>query len=105
MRVFQEQDLNAIPVSQVFYPFSGPDPDTLMATTFFPRSRVYVMVGLEPAGTLPVPAQLERTDFDEYLPKVRLSIASELDRSFFVTRELDRQFRGASCGRPLRADP
>jgi hypothetical protein len=92
MRAFQEQELRTVADSPVFYPFSGPD--TLIVTTFFPRSPVYIMVGLEPAGTLPTPAQLERTNLERYLPKVRLTVASELGRSFFITRQMDRQFRG-----------
>ena len=92
MRAFQQQELRTVADSRVFYPFSGPD--TLIVTTFFPRSPVYVMVGLEPAGTLPTPKQLERTDLEKYLPKVRLTVASELGRSFFITRQMDRQFRG-----------
>lgn len=59
MRAFQKQELGAAPVIQapVFYPFSGLD--ALMVTTFFPANAVYVMVGLEPAGTLPSPRQFE----------------------------------------------
>jgi hypothetical protein len=94
MRAFQKQELAAvtIPQSPVLYPFSGPD--ALMATTFFPASPVYVMVGLEPAGTLPSPGQLGRKDLEKYLASVRETLASELSRSFFITREMDRQFRG-----------
>ena len=92
MRTFQEQELSTIGGSRLFYPFSGPD--SLILTTLFPRSPVYVMVGLEPAGTLPTPKQLERTNLDKYLPKQRLTVASELGRSFFITRQMDRQFRG-----------
>src|SRR5262245_12763765 len=50
MREFQEQALGCV-TSSVYYPFSGPD--ALMMTVFFPHSPLYVMVGLEPAGTLP----------------------------------------------------
>ena len=94
MRAFQKQELAAvtIPQSPVLYPFSGPD--ALMATTFFPASPVYVMVGLEPAGTLPSPGQLGRKDLEKYLASVRDTLASELSRSFFITREMDREFRG-----------
>jgi hypothetical protein len=94
MRIFQKQELgaNAIPQATALYPFSGPD--ALMVTTFFPASRVYVMVGLEPAGTLPSPRQLGRKDLGKYLADVRATLASELNRSFFITREMDRQFRG-----------
>ena len=40
----------------VFYPFSGPD--ALTATAYFPHNPLYVMVALEPAGTLPTPGQI-----------------------------------------------
>src|ERR1035441_7850773 len=94
MRAFQKQELGATPIvkSPVFYPFSGPD--ALMVTVFFPDNPVYVMVGLEPAGTLPPPRQIERRNLDEYLACIRATVASELGRSFFVTRQMDRQFRG-----------
>jgi hypothetical protein len=94
MRAFQKQELdgNSIANSTVFYPFSGPD--ALMVTIFFPRSPTYVMVGLEPAGTLPALKQLAGKDLGKYLTNVRGTIDSELSRSFFVTRQMDRQFRG-----------
>jgi len=94
MRAFQKQELGAPSILQapVFYPFSGPD--ALMVTTFFPASPVYLMVGLEPAGTLPDRRQLGRKDLESYLSGVRTTLASELGRSFFITREMDRQFRG-----------
>jgi hypothetical protein len=94
MRRFQKQELcaGAISKSPVLYPFSGPD--ALMATVFFPENPVYVMVALEPAGTLPTHRQLERENLGVYLARVRATIGSELSRSFFITRQMDRQFRG-----------
>ena len=94
MSEFQKKELSGAPVenSLLFYPFSGPD--VLMATVFFPHSPVYVMVGLEPAGTLPTPNQFAREDLSRYLAEVRDSVSSELERSFFITREMDREFRG-----------
>ncbi|MFB3778618.1 MAG: hypothetical protein ACE141_13450 [Bryobacteraceae bacterium] len=94
MRAFQKEELSGAPFedSLLFYPFSGPD--VLMATVFFPRSPVCVMVGLEPAGTLPTPRQFAREDLSGYLAEVRDSVSSELERSFFITREMDREFRG-----------
>jgi hypothetical protein len=94
MRQFQRKELSGLPIgsSLVFYPFSGPD--VLMATVFFPDSPVYVMVGLEPAGTLPTPKQVARGGLSRYLTEVRDSVSSELERSFFITREMDREFRG-----------
>ena len=94
MRAFQKAELGSDPAAAlpVFYPFSGPD--ALNVTVFFPQSPVYVMVGLEPAGTLPSPKQFETKDLETYLAATRSSVASELDKSFFVTRQMDRQFRG-----------
>ena len=56
MRDFQAKELNSETVrkSTLFYPFSGPD--ALMMNVFFPYNSTYVMVGLEPPGTLPTPA-------------------------------------------------
>jgi hypothetical protein len=76
----------------VFYPFSGPDALTMVLE--FPHSPGYVMVGLEPAGTLPGLGNIEKKDLPAYLSEMRNTVASELGRSFFVTRQMDRQFRG-----------
>ncbi len=92
---FPRRELNGVAVlnSPVFYPFSGPD--ALAATLYFPNSPVYVMVGLEPAGTLPTFLQVEKKkNLWKYLAEVRETMASELGRSFFITRQMDRQFRG-----------
>ena len=94
MSQFQTEALGGSTVgnSVVFYPFSGPD--ALMVGVFFPHCPTFVMVGLEPPGTLPAPNQLAAKDLGIYLDDVRSTIYSELHRSFFITREMDRQFRG-----------
>jgi hypothetical protein len=91
---FQKQELTAAPIdaAPVFYPFAGPD--ALTPVLCFPKSPAYVMVALEPAGTLPTPAKLEKKDLAHYLPELRDTMGSVLGRSFFITREMDRQFRG-----------
>jgi len=76
----------------VFYPFSGPD--ALTATAYFPHNPLYVMVALEPAGTLPTPGQIGKKELPAYLGAIRDTMGSELGRSFFITRQMDRQFRG-----------
>ena len=76
----------------VWYPFGGPD--ALMPTICFPRSPAYILVGLEPAGTLPPFAEVRKKNLERYLRDLRTTMASDLGRSFFVTREMDRQFRG-----------
>ncbi len=94
LRAFQKEELNDSELrnSPVFYPFGGPDALTL--TLGFPQSPVYIMVGLEPAGTLPSASQMKSKDIAKYLAANRETVDSELSRSFFVTREMDRQFRG-----------
>lgn len=94
LREFQARELKAPPMTSgpVFYPFSGPD--ALMATEYFPNSPVYVFAALEPAGTLPSQEQIEKKDMPQYLDAMRSTMASELGRSFFITRQMDKQFRG-----------
>lgn len=94
LREFQQSELSAPPLERnvLFYPFSGPD--ALTATICFPKSPAYVMVALEPAGTLPSMRELNKKSMAQYLGAVRSTMASELGKSFFVTREMDRQFRG-----------
>ncbi len=93
LSAFQKQELNGDWSSApVFYPFGGPDAMTV--TQLFPHSPVTVIVGLEPAGTLPSVHQIEKVQLDKYLAETRETMASELGRSFFITREMDRQFRG-----------
>ena len=91
---FQTQELKAAPMTSgpVFYPFSGPD--ALMATEYFPSTPVYVFAALEPAGTLPSEEQIEKKMAPEYLQAIRSTMADELGRSFFITRQMDKQFRG-----------
>jgi hypothetical protein len=94
LREFQAQELKSPPMTAgpVFYPFSGPD--ALMATEYFPQSPVYVFAALEPAGTLPSAEAIEKKDLEPYLAAMRNTMASELGRSFFITRQMDQQFRG-----------
>ena len=94
VRKFQMDELNssAFQSRTVFYPFSGPDAMTV--TNYFPHNAVYVMVALEPAGTLPTIEKISKHDLAGYLAAMRGTTADELGRSFFVTRQMDRQFRG-----------
>ncbi|MEP7351879.1 MAG: hypothetical protein ABI824_01475, partial [Acidobacteriota bacterium] len=91
---FQKSELNdeATRKAPVFYPFGGPDALTIRA--WFPESPTYVMVALEPAGTLPGINQLSKKAVPNFLGETRQTVASILSRSFFITREMDRQFRG-----------
>lgn len=93
---FQKRELAPV-VAQtksnyVYYPFSGPD--VLYLTTFFPDSKTNVMVGLEPVGSLPSPSEFEGANMVPELNGWRIGIASLYKRTFFVTSEMDKQFRG-----------
>ena len=93
MREFQKQELGrALANTPVFYPFGGPDALTPMLC--FPNSPAYVLVGLEPSGSLPSVERIERKDLSAYLGDMRETMASELGVSFFITRQMDQQFRG-----------
>ncbi len=94
LKEFQQRELATAPFDHniLFYPFSGPD--SLTPTLVFPQSPTYNFVALEPAGSLPGMTDLEKKAGGEYLPGIRTTVASELGKSFFVTREMDRQFRG-----------
>jgi hypothetical protein len=91
---FQRSELTRQPLDRanVFYPFSGPDVITPLVC--FPHSQRYVFVALEPAGTLPSAGRISHKNLGAYLAATRQTMASILGRSFFVTREMDRQFRG-----------
>jgi hypothetical protein len=67
----------------VFYPFSGPD--FLNATTMFPGSSTYVLVGLEPVGSVPGRASLENP---KLFNAIKTSLWSVLSFSFFSTNSM-----------------
>ncbi len=92
MRRFGRLQTSALGRGVVFYPFSGPD--ALTVASLFPRSPVYVLVGLEPCGTLPALARIRARSLDTTLEGTRETLQSVLHRSFFITRQMDRQFRG-----------
>ncbi len=76
----------------VFYPFSGADALTLL--TFFPGRQTYVMAALEPPGRVPDAGDLPTEALPRLLPPLADTLESLLRKSFFVTREMDRQLRG-----------
>ena len=96
MREFTKANLGEQPFTQptLFYPFGGPD--IMTAQTFFPSASNYVLVGLEPPGSLPG-EQTVRERAASYLPGLRGSLASILNKSFFITKEMDLQLRGQAA--------
>jgi len=69
--------------STIFYPFSGPD--FLNVFTIFPTSQTYVLMGLEPVGSVPARTSLENP---KLFPAVKASLWSVLNFSFFRTNDM-----------------
>ncbi|WP_248277626.1 hypothetical protein [Brasilonema sp. UFV-L1] len=86
VRQWSQQELKQIHSQSVFYPFSGPD--FLYAYSFFPKGKEYVLVGLEPVGSIPDLASLSENKRDLKLQEVRGSLYAILQFSFFLTNEM-----------------
>ncbi len=65
----------------VFYPFSGPD--FINMFTFFPMAKNYVLIALEPVGTLPV---LQPGKNEPFYTGLELAISELLQFNFFFTK-------------------
>ncbi|WP_199248513.1 hypothetical protein [[Phormidium] sp. ETS-05] len=88
VRKWSETELQTINASnpQVFYPFSGPD--FLYVYSLFPDAKEYVMVGLEPVGTLPDFEQLNSAQINQQLANAKDSLDAILKFSFFRTKDM-----------------
>jgi hypothetical protein len=91
---FQKSELAGkdIETATAFYPFGGPDVVHVM--TFYPKSPMYILVGLEPPGSLAKVGKLSETALETQLPHVRRTLSDVLGKSFFITRQMDLQIRG-----------
>lgn len=74
----------------VFYPFAGPD--FLYAHLFFPTGTDYILVGLEPPGSIPDPATLSPEAWNECLDGLFASLEQILNLTFFRTDDMTEQF-------------
>jgi hypothetical protein len=88
LRSFKVNEISKIvkPQTTLFYPFSGPD--ILHAQTFFPEADKYVMIGLEPVGSLPEFKNEQKDSLDTYFSKVNTSLNAILKFSFFRTQSM-----------------
>jgi hypothetical protein len=71
---------------EVLYPFSGPD--LINMTTLFPDRPGYVMLSLEPVGSIPDLEGYGVADFDRFFAMLQQSLSSALKWDFFQTKEL-----------------
>lgn len=74
----------------LWYPFSGPD--VLYPTALFPQARQLLLTGLEPVGAPPTDEDLAAANLSASLAELRLSLATLLGKSFFVTAQMQKQF-------------
>ena len=88
LKIFKENEIGKVvkPQSTLFYPFSGPD--ILHAQTFFSEADKYVMIGLEPVGSLPEFKKDETDSLKTYFTKVNTSLNAILKFSFFRTQSM-----------------
>jgi hypothetical protein len=88
VRKWTEAELKTINESspKIFYPFSGPD--FLYAYSFFPKAKEYVMIGLEPVGTVPDLQNMSDAQIAQQLQIIHQSLYAILEYSFFRTKAM-----------------
>ena len=74
----------------VKYPFSGPD--FVHAVTLFPGADEYILIGLEPLGSVPNFLTMPDPELDAYLTHLNHTLRSISKRSFFITTEMREDF-------------
>lgn len=75
----------------IFYPFSGPD--FLTAATFFPKADTFILLGLEPVGTLPDFSKMTPEKQQEYTSSFTNALSDIFDKSYFITRKMLNDFQ------------
>jgi hypothetical protein len=81
----------------VFYPFAGPD--AMHAIALFGGARRYLLVGLEPPGTLPEPHAVPRG----YFSRLSAAMADVHRLSFFRTQEMASDYKSDGVAATLLA--
>ncbi|MBE9168801.1 hypothetical protein IQ238_15215 [Pleurocapsales cyanobacterium LEGE 06147] len=83
VRQWSAEELDRINTAfpSVFYPFGGAD--FLYAYSLFPQGKEYILVGLEPVGSVPDLATLSKPQLSDRLQKIRDSLYSLLPLSSF----------------------
>jgi len=72
----------------IFYPFSGAD--FMSVFSLFPNAKTYTMLALERPGALPNAGKMNEEQFSGYLNAVKTSLIDIFMRSFFVTRNMQK---------------
>jgi len=87
---WRDAELKQKDTTTLFYPFSGPD--FLNAFTFFHMANKYVMLALEPVGTVPDFSKVPADSLGRYFNEIKNSLTSILNFSFFRTNSMSKDF-------------
>jgi hypothetical protein len=92
MKVWGDSELiNNHSRTTLFYPFSGPD--FLNANIFYPDADQYIMIAMEPIGSLPDICNMHPDSVSSYLSGVRNSLNDLIKRSYFITSKMNDDLR------------
>lgn len=93
LEAFRDNELvNVVKQEKIlFYPFSGPD--ILYANLFFPNIEKFIMLGLEPVGTLPDFEKLPGDSLKLYYNSLNASLHAILQFSFFRTESMSQDLK------------
>jgi len=88
MKKWAEKELKEESSSErpLFYPFSGPD--ILNATTLFPNSKSYTLVGLEPVGDILDVRKMNSEKLTTYLQSIESSLNDIFRKSYFISKHM-----------------
>ncbi len=86
MRAWSTQELGSSQTVEgtVLYPFSGPDVVNMFA--FFPQAKTYLLIALEPVGTVPV---FKPGTNEPFFSGLELSLDELLNYNFFFTKRME----------------
>lgn len=92
MKMWRDKELKEVTSKTVFYPFSGAD--FLNGFIFFPQADKYILVGLEPVGTLPdFHKGMPEDSLSAYFQEVNRSLYAIINFSFFRTKSMKADFK------------
>jgi hypothetical protein len=80
--------------SALFYPFAGAD--FLYASTFFPNSSNYILIGLEPVGQLLRCDTMKKKPMVGYLQKIRAALYFPVQLGFFRTESMEKDLNSGN---------
>jgi hypothetical protein len=74
-----------------FYPFGGPD--ILFANLMMPSAKLYVLVGLEPIGSIADPEAIRQTPLGDFLSQYSSALDDIIRLSFFKRADMEAEMK------------